>query len=130
MAYNEIGRGTGPAGEIVVVAAPLSLEGDGFQSEGYDPAQRAFVVVRKNPGKPAALALTLQASDTSPLVNPAIVIKNWGDAAAQIKIDGKPVNWGKDFRRGYIKKLDGTDLMVWIPAIISKPVQIALTPER
>ncbi len=130
------GLTTKPAGELTPLAKswlsapPLSLEGEDYQSEGYDEAQRAFVVSRKTPGKPAALALTWQASDTSPLVNPAIVIKNWGEAPAQIKIDGKPVNWGKDFRRGYIKHLDGTDLVVWMRQTSSAPVRIELTPER
>ncbi len=106
------------------------VEGGVFESAGYDPAERAFIVVRKNPGKPAALALTLRASDSSPVVNPAIVIKNWGDGAAQIKIDGKPVNWGKDFRRGYIKRIDGTDLVVWLRKASAAPLHIELMPER
>ena len=106
----------------------VNVEGDGFQSAGYDAAQRAFVVVRKNVGKPANLALTLQASDSSPVLNPAIVIKNWGDAAAQLKINGKPVNWGKDFRHGYVKRLDGTNLVVWIRQESVTPVQVTLTP--
>jgi S1-C subfamily serine protease len=76
------------------------------------------------------LALTLQSSESSPVVNPAIVIKNWGDAAAQLKLNGKPVNWGKDFRREYVKHLDGDDLVVWIRQTSTAPVQIALTPER
>jgi hypothetical protein len=119
-----------PLAKSWLSAPRLEIEGDAFQSEGYDEAQRAFVVSRKTAGKPAALALTLRASDSSPLVNPAIVIKNWGDAAAQLKINGKPVNWGKDFRRGYVKKLDGADLVVWIRQEAITPVQIALTPER
>ena len=108
----------------------VNVEGDGFQSEGYDPAQRAFVVVRKSAGNPAALTLTLQASDSSPVLNPGFVIKNWGDGAAQLRINGKPVNWGKDFRRGYVRNLDGTDLVVWIRQESVMPVQIALTPAR
>jgi hypothetical protein len=107
----------------------VKIEGEDFQSEGYDPAQRAFIVSRNNGGQPVALALTLKASDSSPVLNPAIVIKNWGEAAAQLKINGKPVAWGKDFRRGYVKHLDGTDLVVWIRQPSTTPVQIALRPE-
>jgi len=119
-----------PLAKSWLSAPPVNIEGEAFQSEGYDEAQRAFVVIRKNAGNPAALTLTLQASDSSPVVNPAIAIKNWGDVAAQLRIDGKPFTWGKDFRRGYIKHLDGTDLVVWMQQTSSVPVRIELAPER
>jgi hypothetical protein len=130
------GLTTKPAGDLVPLAKswlatpPVDIEGEAFQSEGYDPAERAFVVARKIAGKPAALILTLQASDSSPVVNPAIVIRNWGDAAAQLKINGKPANWGKDCRHGYVKRLDGTDLVVWVRQASASPLRIELMPER
>src|ERR1019366_4146799 len=108
----------------------VDVEGETFQSEGYDPAQWAFVVARKNAGESAALMLSLQAKASSPVVNPAIVIRNWGDTEAQLKFNGKPVNWGKDFRRGYIKRIDGTDLVVWIRQTSSSPLRLELTPVR
>jgi hypothetical protein len=125
-----------PAGDLVPLAkswlsAPkIDVEGKVFQSEGYDPSQRAFVVSRKNPGSPAALVMTLQGSESSPVLNPAIVIANWGDEAAQLKFNGRPVNWGKDFRRGYIKRIDGTDLIVWVRQQSTSPQRIELLPER
>lgn len=108
---------------------PLDLAGDGYQSEGYDPAQRAFVIVRRKSHQPVTLELTLHASDSSPIVDPAIVIKGWGDAPAQLEINGRPANWGKDFRRGHVQHLDGTDLVLWVSETSSAPVQIKLTPE-
>jgi hypothetical protein len=119
-----------PLAKSWLSAPPVDIAGEAYQSEGYDAAQRAFVVVRKGTGKAAALVVTLQASDSSPVLNPAMVIKNWGEAAAQLKINGKPVNWGKDFRHGYIRRLDGADLVVWIRQASVEPVQIALMPER
>ncbi len=130
------GLTTKPAAELAPLAkswltpAQIEVQGETFESKGYDPAQRAFVVVRKNPGPPVALGLTLRASDSSPLVNPAIVIKNWGDATAQLKINGKPISWGKDFRRGYVPHLDGTDLVVWMRQSSAEPLQLTLTPGR
>jgi hypothetical protein len=128
------GLTTKSAAELVPLAKSwisppqVDVVGNPYQSEGYDPAQRAFIVALKNGGKSAPLELTLHASDDSPIVNPAIVIKNWGDAAALLKVDGKPANWGKDFRRGYVKHLDGTDLVVWIRRTSTTPVQITLRP--
>jgi hypothetical protein len=130
------GLTTQSAAELVPLAkswlsAPkVDVEGEAFQSEGYDPAQRAFIVVRNSAGSLAALVLTLQASGSSPVLNPAIVVKNWGDEAAQLKVNGKPVNWGTDFRHGHVRKLDGTDLIVWVRQESTSPLHIELMPER
>lgn len=119
-----------PLAKSWLTPAPIEVQGDAFASLGYDPAQRAFVVTHKNAGKPEALELTLHASDSSPLVNPAIVIKNWGNEAAQLKINGKPVSWSKDFRHGYVPQLSGTDLVLWIRQSSTAPEQITLTPSH
>ena len=118
-----------PLAKSWISPPPVELGGGAYQSEGYDAAQRAFIVTAKNRTRPAALVLTLSATDSSPVVNPAVVIKGWGDASARLKINGQPANWGKDFRRGYVKHLDGSDLVVWIRGTSSAPVQITLTPE-
>ena len=78
--------------------------------------------------KLAALDLTLQASDGSPAVNPAIVIKNWGEGDARMTLDGKPVAAGKNLRFGHVQRLEGTDLLVWIQTQATKPLRIRLTP--
>ena len=117
-----------PLAKSWVSPPQIDVVGEGYQSEGYDPAQRAFMVVRNNADMPVALELNFRASDSSPIVNPAIVIKNWGEAAAQLKINGKPANWDKDSRRGYVKHLEGTDLVVWIRQTSTTPVQITLKP--
>jgi len=130
------GLTTKSAAELVPLAKSwlsppkVEVKGEAFQSEGYDPTQRAFVVTRMNAGRSEAVELTLQASESSPVLNPAIVVKNWGDEAVQLKIDGRAVNWDKDFRRGYVQRLDGTDLVVWIRQESVASVRIAITPAR
>ncbi len=110
------GLTTKPASELVPLAkswlsAPSAeVVGEAFRSEGYDPAQRAFVVARMGAAKPATLTLTLGASESSPAVNPAIVVKDWGIEKAQLKINGKPVAWGKDFPRGFSR---GSTARTW-----------------
>ena len=109
----------------------LEVAGKGFESEGYDPTQRAFVLVREGSGKPAAAELTLQASQESPVVNPAIVIKNWGEGDASLTINGKPVVRGKDFRLGHVERLEGVDLVVWVQRESSEPVRVEIaSPEQ
>jgi hypothetical protein len=118
-----------PLAKSWISAPALDVVDETFQSEGYDPAQRAYRVVRKTMATPTALVFTLQASDTSPVVNPALVIKNWGSEPAHLKINGKAVAWGKDFRRGYVQTLEGTNLVVWIRQTSLTPIHLALTPE-
>jgi hypothetical protein len=129
------GLTTKPAGELLSLAkswlttASMEVAGEAFRREGYDAAQRAFVVRRVAAGKAVVLDLTLQASQNSPIVNPAIVVKNWGERGARLKIEGRPVAWGKDFRYGMIRKLEGTDLVIWMRKESVTPVKITLVSE-
>ena len=123
-----------PARELVPLAESwlsppaIDVTGEGFRSEGYDAAERAFVLARDASAKPAALELVIQASEAAPAVNPAIVIKNWGDGEAHIVLDGKPMRAGKDLRFGHVQRLEGTDLVVWIQTQAMKPLRVRLTP--
>jgi hypothetical protein len=118
-----------PLAKSWLTPAKIEVVGEAFRSEGYDPAQRAFVLTRAASGRPAVVEFALLASQDTPLVNPAIVVKNWGDDSARLKIDGKPVTWGKDFRYGRVRELEGTDLVVWIQKESTTPVKIILAPE-
>lgn len=106
----------------------IDVTGEGFHSGGYDAAERAFVLVHDASAKPATLDLTIQASDGSPTVNPAIVIKNWGDGDPRLTLDGKPMTAGKDLRFGHVQRLEGTDLVVWIQTQALKPLRVRLLP--
>lgn len=106
----------------------LHIDDGDFRSDGYDPAQRAYVLTRTQPSPAAPLKITLAASASSPLVNPAILIENWGDDGAHLKIGGRSVAWGSDCRVGHIRHLDRTDLIVWIDRESTLPLQVELTP--
>jgi len=106
----------------------IEVAGEGFRSQGYDPAERAFILVHDAAVKLTALDLTTKASEESPAVNPAFVIKNWGDGEVRIVLDGKPTAPGKDLRFGYVQRLEGTDLVVWVQTQAVKPLRIELTP--
>jgi len=106
----------------------LKLNSSGFESRGYDLAQRAYVLERKSPGEPSSLNLTLEARESTPLINPAFVLRNWGKAEARLTVNGKPVKRGKDFRLGHHSTLEGTHLVVWIKLESMTPVQISIQP--
>ncbi len=102
----------------------MEVEGQEFQSEGYDPTQRAYVVTSKSNSEAAPLRLTFQASEVSPLYDPAIVVKNWGDGQAQLKINGQSVAWGRGYRVGHVRRLQGTDIVIWIQKQSTDPLHV------
>jgi hypothetical protein len=109
--------------------APLELTGSGFQSEGYDQTERAYVLTSQEPGKPGALEFTLQASEDSPLVNPAFIIKDWGDANVVLKVAGQEAPRGSSFRLGHRPTLESVDLIIWIKKESIEPIRISLSSQ-
>ena len=108
--------------------AQLQLEGQNCQSQGYDPTQRAYVLTCAASGKPSPLKMKLTATTNSPVVNPAFVVRNWGDADPLLKIDGTQIQRGKSFRFGHSRRLTGSDLIVWIELESTKPINLLLEP--
>ncbi len=75
------------------------------------------------------LEFNVQASEKSPAVNPAFVIDGWGDGAASLRLNGKPVAEGRDFRVGHIDHLEGSSLVIWIRAQLTTQSDFAISPE-
>ncbi len=112
------------------LSAPrMRVLGRGYRDDGYDPAQRAYLLTRSEPSGVAPVQVTFDASLASPLYDPAIVIRNWGESAARLAIDGKPVPWGSSCRMGLVHRLGGTDLVLWIRRQTSQALHIELTPD-
>jgi len=105
----------------------LNIISAGFTSEGYSRDERAFVVIKQG-GDEKTLEFELPASEESDVVNPAFVIKNWGDEGAVLKMNGKPVKRGGVFRFGHRRRLEGNDLIVWIQAESTEPLRISISP--
>ena len=99
-----------------------------FTSQGYDPTQRAYMLSCKKPHKPSKLELRLAASENSPVVNPAFVVQDWGRVGAALKVNGKTVKRGKDLRFGHRRRLEGTDLIVWLKAESAEPMTVSISP--
>jgi hypothetical protein len=92
----------------------------------YDPTERAYQITCLDNTKPSDLNFTLEANDNSPIENACFVIKNWGNRAVSLKLDGKAIPQNKAFRYGFRDGIDGTDLIVWIEKKSVKPIKIAL----
>lgn len=104
--------------------AKLKVKSDGFVSEGYDFTERAYTVSSKNGD--GVLEFELAASEESPLVNPAFVIKNWGEKDITLKINGDKVKRGKYVRFGHRHTLEGSDLVIWLKMEAVKPVSLSM----
>lgn len=107
--------------------ARLTIETPDYSGGDYDPAQRAWVVERAATAA-TPLAFTLAASSDSPVENVAVVVKGWGDGAASLTLGGQPIPAGKAFRVGHIRRLEATDLVVFVTVRSTSPVKLVLTP--
>jgi hypothetical protein len=94
--------------------AKLTVKGGNFVSEGYDPRDLAYHISCEEPVKSGRLEMKIRANEDSPLVNRAFVINNRGDSEVELKVNGRTLESGKDFRFGHRDRLEGTDLIVWV----------------
>jgi hypothetical protein len=61
-----------------------------------------------------AVEIRLEVSPESPLHNPAFVLKNWGEREVSVSVNGANLPPGRDLRVGHLRRLEGTDLVVWL----------------
>jgi len=124
-----------PAGDLAPIArswlhAPeLKLSGSGYTSEGYDPPQRAYVLTCEQAGSPGELKFELEASEDSPVVNLALVVKNWGAGGASLTLDGETIPQGKDFRVGHNHGFETSDLVVWLRVESVGRIMVTVSPQ-
>jgi hypothetical protein len=93
----------------------------------YDLTQRCYVLSSKG-GNASDLRLRLEGKPGSPILNPAFLIEDWEKSDVRLKIDGKEVPRGNDFRFGHVRRVNRYDLVVWIRLESEKPVTIELLP--
>ena len=132
-----------PAAELVPlawswIAAPrLHMEGwePSYKVITYDPAQRAYMVPRDDRG-PRAFEFTLEADQRRAcsgtptwIINPAFLVKDWGESDVSLEVNSKPMQQGDDFRLGYEETPTGKDLIIWLKMKTSEPVAFSLAPK-
>ena len=105
----------------------LKLISGGFAFDGYSRDDRAFHL-HSLTNRDAKVVFNIQASDKSPLVNPAFVVNGWGEKKVMLQLNGEIVKEGKDFRVDYIDQVDTSSLVVWIRAHLTRPTHFALLP--
>lgn len=119
---------SGQKAEDLVPLARSWLYPAGFSSADagvagvYDVLEKAYVVTGGKDG----VEFTLEAGETSPVMNPAFIFTDWGDRAVEVTIDGGAVKEGKGLRIGQRHRAEGSDLIVWVETSAIKPVTIGL----
>jgi len=106
----------------------LTLTSSAYSSEGYDPTQAAYVLVAKNPNQASEVTFELAAERESPLINPGIVVKNWGTRDAVLTLNGILLIEGEDFRVGYRQRFRTSDLILWVRTESTAPVHVTVSP--
>jgi hypothetical protein len=105
-------------------APELSFSGNGYVSKGYDNTQRCYHLENMNQ-KAEKVEFTLKGSKDSPVINPAFFVKNWNSNGAKILVNGKEF---VNRKVGVNHKLDGDDLVIYIPLKEIIPVKITIVP--
>ena len=107
---------------------PLKIvQGEGVKNLGYDPGQRAYVLEWSPDAAPPSFTLELQASDDSPSINPAFVIRNWPVKTAAIQVGGLDEAKIKDIRQGFIPTDHSRNLVAWIKLGAHNPTSISFS---
>jgi hypothetical protein len=107
-------------------APKMKLTSDAYKGGHYDQSERAYLIEKKDSDNLTSCTLEVEASEDSPLLNPAIIIKNWGNQLSTLSVDGQNIMQGEDFRQGIRKGPNGEDLIIWIRLDSQKPVNISL----
>ncbi len=116
-----------PLAKSWLQAPKMRITSDAYKGGLYDKSERAYIIEKTKPDNLTPCTFVLEASKDSPLLNLAIIIKNWGSQLASLSIDNKNIRQGEDFRQGIRKQAFGEDLIVWIRLDSQKPVKISLT---
>jgi hypothetical protein len=102
----------------------VSTTSAGFESLGFNLGEKAFHF-RCTRATAGGLSFRVDANETSPLVNPAFVMLNWGEGIPSIRLDGRVLEVGREAQVGFRRTPEGTDLVVWLKRCASTPVHIA-----
>jgi hypothetical protein len=124
-----IGMTTEPIGSLLPLARSwnsvpqVESVSDGFESHGYDAYERVYGFRRKA-GTEDPLEFTISANPDAPLVHLPLVIRDWGDRPAKVELVEPSSAPEGECRIGRISRLDGTDLVLWIPVTSSSRLRV------
>jgi hypothetical protein len=93
-------------------------------SGAYDRSERCYKI-ENGSGHPGRIDVTLPGSTAAPVVNPALYIKNWNGEGARVLVNGREAD-GAEIAAS--ARLEGTDLVVFLPMKSASRVEIRILP--
>ncbi|MHC4866973.1 MAG: hypothetical protein ACYTEX_23090 [Planctomycetota bacterium] len=106
-------------------APALSITSGGYTDDGYNSERRCYELQCNTTCSPTALDVTLDTTGGKLVHNPVLVLKNWGDADADVGVDGQPFS---SCYIGYADEMYGADLVVWLGIESSASIDVSITP--
>jgi len=107
-----------------------------YTRKDYDPAQKAYVVPRKNKG-PEKLTFSLgypeSFEEDVPLPvyidNPVFIVENWGDSELELSVNDRTLTRGEDYEVGYESGENGIRLVLWLNYRSDNKTEFTLMPK-
>ena len=103
-----------PLAESWLKAPEMTINTEGYTGGQYDRSEKAYIIEKTNLEKGKELELIIEASAESPLINPAIIIKNWGKDLPRLRIDNSFIEQDKKLRQGIRSTAQSDDLIIWL----------------
>lgn len=119
-------EGLVPMAKSWLRAPKLELASSSYKGGSYDQSERAYVIEKNNLATRASVDFTIRASNESPLLNPAFIVRNWGKQEAEIRINGQDIPAGKNCRQGIVSRAEGDDLIIWLRLESEKLTKVSL----
>lgn len=105
-------------------APELDITGPGAVSNGYDTSRRCYQI-QNNTETPHNIQFTIEGDKNSPVINPAVYIKNWNAEDAGVLLNGKEF---KEYEVGINYKLEGIDLVIFLWIQKDEKIDINIIP--
>ena len=115
-----------PMAKSWLQAPRLAIKSSAYQGGDYDQSERAYIIEKKTKTAGTSLEFAIQAGKDSPLLNPAIIVRNWGKQHAKIRINWQNIAEGKNFRQGIVSNPDSDDLIIWLRLDSEKPTEVSI----
>ena len=120
MSFDELIR----FGRSWAYPAQLIVKDNNVKSTGYDKSERCYKVENLS-ASPVPVTFILAGSKKSPVINPAIYIKNWNATSARVMVDGQEA---KNYRAGFKPTLQGLDLVLFFEVEKESRIEITILP--
>ncbi|MCK4746311.1 MAG: hypothetical protein KAT15_04720, partial [Bacteroidales bacterium] len=99
------------------------------KSEGYNPAERAFILnIAVNDG-PMEIKLKIAASPQNPAVNPVFVLNNWNGKRPGIVLNDTSLEYGNDYTSGMEDVLGSSRCVIWLNKQLTSTGKIVIHQE-